>query len=143
MAAPICRDIRISLETMRDAMVDLLFVRVRFVIRLADTFCHHFRIAFFMTSVFAICALHSSSVFQEVSTKSATHNIVKLLSDKLVALLFMDLLFLLAHGTLSIKTDIERSSILKLFGYRDVNCPEMVQKWIQMKYNILPKLIVR
>lgn len=98
-------------------MVDLFFVWISFVICLAYTFCHHFRIALSMASIFAICALHASGVFQEISTKSTTHNVVELLSNKLVALLLMDLFFLLAHSTLSIETDIEGPPILELFGY--------------------------
>jgi hypothetical protein len=44
-------------------MIDLFLVGIRLVIRFADTLRDDFRIAFAMARVFAISALHASSVF--------------------------------------------------------------------------------
>lgn len=59
MAAPIGSNIGESLEAMGDAMVDLLLVRVRLGIRLADTFCDNAWVAFGVASVLAVFALHA------------------------------------------------------------------------------------
>ena len=59
MAAPICTHIGKLLETMRNAMVDLLFIWIGFVIRLADAFRDDFRVAFSVAGVLAIRALHT------------------------------------------------------------------------------------
>ena len=45
---------------MRDAVIDLLFVGVRFIVGLADTFGDDLGITFGVAGVLAICALHAS-----------------------------------------------------------------------------------
>lgn len=62
MATPVGRYVRESLPTVRNTMLDLLFVRVGLVICLADTFGDHFRIALFMAGVLAIGTLHTGSI---------------------------------------------------------------------------------
>jgi hypothetical protein len=66
MTAPICAHIRKLLEAMRDAMVDLLLVWICFCVRLADTLCNDTGIAFCVTSVLAVFALHSSRILEEI-----------------------------------------------------------------------------
>lgn len=117
MATPIGRDVGEILETMRDAVINFLLVGISLVVGFADTFRDHFGITLSMASVLAILTLHAGSIFQEIATKSTTHNVVELLGDKFVALLFVNLFLSLADGALSIKTDIEGSTILQLFGY--------------------------
>lgn len=116
MAAPIGGEIGESFETMRDAMVDLLLVGVCFVIRFADTFGDHLGIALAMAGIFAVGTLHPGSVLQKVTAKSTAHNIVELLRDELVSLLFVNIFLLLPNGTLAIETDIEWPSVLQLLG---------------------------
>ena len=60
MAAPISTHIGEALETMRDPVVELFFVRVCFRVGFADAFGNHFVETRLMTSIFAILALHSS-----------------------------------------------------------------------------------
>lgn len=60
-------------------MVDLRLVRIRFCIRLRDTFRDYLLVALLMASELAIFALHSSGVLEEASTERTAHNIVELL----------------------------------------------------------------
>jgi hypothetical protein len=53
---------------MRNTMVDLLLVRVRFGIRLAYTLGYYTGIALCVAGVFAVLTLHSSRILQEVAT---------------------------------------------------------------------------
>lgn len=100
-------------------MVDPLFIGVGLVVRLADTFCDHLSVTLLVASVLAVCALHACGVLEEISTQGTAHDVVELLGDKLVTLLFVDLFLFLAHGTLSVETDIEGAAIFQLFGCTD------------------------
>jgi hypothetical protein len=115
VAAPVRRDIRKRFETMGNPMVDFLLVRISLVVRFANTFRDHFRIALSMACILAIGTLHAGGVFEEVATEGATHNVVKLLRHELVSLFLVNFFFLLANGTLTVKTDIERSPVFQLF----------------------------
>ena len=117
MTTPVGREVGETLEPMRNTMIDLLLVWIRLVVCFADTLGNDLRVTLAVTRILAVGALHAGSIFQEITTESTTHDIVKLLSDELVSLLFVDLFLLLTNGTLSVKTNIERSSILQLFGY--------------------------
>lgn len=114
MAAPICTYVREILETMRYTVIDLLFVWVGLIIRLADAFCDYLGVAFGVAGVFAVLTLHAGRVFEQFSTESTTHDIVELLLDEFVALLFVNLFFLLSYSTLPIKTDVERTALTSL-----------------------------
>lgn len=116
MTTPIGRDIGKPIPTMRNAVIDFLLVRVCLVIRFADTLRDDFRVALPVASVFAVGALHASSVLQEIAAKGTTHDIVELLRDELVTLLFVDFLLSLSDCTLTVETNVERSSILQLFS---------------------------
>ena len=96
-------------------MVDFLVFAIRFVVSLANAFRDDFWIALCVACVLAVCTLHAGRVFEKFSAKSATHDVVELLLDKFVALLLVDFLFLLADGTLSIETNVERPSASGLF----------------------------
>ena len=97
-------------------MVQFFLIRVGFRIRLADTFCNNFRIAFFVASIFAVLALHSCGVFKKVSTESATHDVVKLLEHEFVAVQFVNLFLSLTNSAFAIESNVKWSSILDLFG---------------------------
>lgn len=103
---------------MGNAVVDLLLVWIRFVVGLADTFGDNLRVTLAVAGVFAIRALHASGILQKVATKSTAHDIVELLCNELVALFLVNLFFLLADGSLTVETNVERSSILQLLGFR-------------------------
>lgn len=60
MATPIGSDVGEIVETMGNAVIDLLFVGIRFVVGFADTFGNHFGVTFGVTRVLAICTLHAS-----------------------------------------------------------------------------------
>jgi hypothetical protein len=117
VTAPVGRDIGETFEAVRNPVIDLLLVRIGLIVRLADTLGDNLGVAFAVAGVFAVRTLHSGRVFEEVSTQRTAHDVVELLSDELVALFLVDLLLLLPHGTLSIETDVEWSTILELFGY--------------------------
>lgn len=99
---------------MRDAMVDLLLVRIGFRVALADAFGDNASVAFGMASVLAILALHPCRVLEELAAKSTAHNVVKLLLHKLVTVHLVDLLLPLADGALSPKTKVNGPAILVL-----------------------------
>lgn len=121
MTTPIGRDVGESLEAMRNTVVDLLFVGVRFVVGLADTLGDDLWIALSVTGIFTVGTLHAGSIFQEITTKCTAHDVVELLSDKFVTLLLVNLLLLLSDGTLTVETDIEGAAILQLLGYRNMS----------------------
>lgn len=116
VAAPISRDVGVSLEPMRNAVVDLLFIRIGLIVCLANTLGHNFRVALSVTGILAVRALHTRCIFEEITTKSAPHNVVELLGNEFVALLLMDLFFLLTDSSLTVETNIKRPPILELFG---------------------------
>ena len=115
MATPVRPNVGEVFKAVRNAMVDLFLILVCLIIRLADTFCDNFGIALCMTSIFAVCTLHAGRVFEEVPTKRASHDIVKLLLDELVALFLVNFFLFLSNGSLSIQTDIEWSPSNCLF----------------------------
>ncbi len=86
---------------MRDAMVDLLLVRIRLGIALANALGDDTRITLCVASVLAVLALHAGRVLEEVAAKGASHNVVELVLDELMAVHLVDLLLALADGTLS------------------------------------------
>ena len=98
-------------------MVNLCLVWIRFCIGLGDTFGDNLAIATFVASKFAVSALHASSIFQEFSAKSASHNVVELLFDKFVPVLFVDFFLLLTNSTLTTKPEIKWLLVLVQFGY--------------------------
>ena len=115
MTAPIGPHVGKILESVWDAMIELLLVRIGFRIRFADTFGNNFRVALFMARIFAIPALHTGGVFQELPAKGTTHDVVELLEHKLMAVKFMDFFFALANGAFTVKTNVEGSSVFELF----------------------------
>lgn len=101
---------------MGNPVVDLLLVGIGLIVCLADTLGDNLGIAFAMASILAVRALHTCGVLEEISTQRTAHDVVELLGDKLVALLFVDLFLLLADGTLSVETNVEGTAILQLLG---------------------------
>ena len=99
-------------------MVELLLVRVGLCIRRTNTLGDDLGVAFLVTGVFAVLALHTSRILQKVPTKGASHDIIELLKNKLVAIQFVYLFFTLTYGTFTIQTKIKRSSIFVLFGWQ-------------------------
>jgi hypothetical protein len=116
VATPIGRKVGEAFETMRNPVVDLLLVGIGLIVGLADTLGDDLGIAFTVASILAVRTLHTRGVLEEISTQRTAHDVVELLGDKLVALLFVDLFLLLAHGTLSVETNIEGTAILQLLG---------------------------
>ena len=102
-------------------MVDLFLLGVCFVVRFADTLGDYLRVALAMAGILAVGTLHPSSILQKVATKRATHDIVELLCNEFVPLLLVDLFLLLSNRTLTIETNVERPSVLQLFGYTPIS----------------------
>lgn len=91
---------------MRNAVINLRLIGIRLSIGLRDTLRDNLRVALLVARKFAIGTLHTSRVLEEVAAKRASHDVVKLLLDKLVAILLMNFVFLLTNGTLSTKSKI-------------------------------------
>jgi hypothetical protein len=125
VTTPIRPYVRKVFEAVRNAMIDLFLILVGFVIRFANTLRDNFGIALRVTGVLAVCTLHSSRVFEEVSTKGTSHDVIELLLDKFVALLLVNFLLFLSNSSLSIEADVEWSSgnCLLLEAHCQVNSP--------------------
>lgn len=118
MATPVGRKVGEALETVGNAVIDLLLIGIGLVVCLADTLGDHLGVTFFVAGVLAIRALHAGSILEEFSTKRTAHDVVELLGNELVTLLLVNLLLLLTDGTLTVETDIEGATILHLLSYR-------------------------
>lgn len=116
MATPVGRDISESFKAMWNAVVDFLLVGIGLVVGLADTLGDDLGVTLAMASILAVGTLHTRCVFQEVAAKRTAHNIIELLRNELVALLFVNLFLSLSDSTLAIQSNVEWSSILQLFG---------------------------
>lgn len=115
MTAPIGPHIGEVLESVWDAMIELLLIRVGFRVRFADAFGDDLRVTLFMARVFTIRALHTRGVFKELSAKSTTHDVVELLKYELMAVKFMHFFLALTDGAFTVETNVEGSSIFELF----------------------------
>lgn len=60
-----------------------------------------------MTRIFAVRTLHAGGIFEELSTESAAHNVVKLLLDELVTVLLDHFFLALTNSSLSTETCIK------------------------------------
>lgn len=96
-------------------MIEFLLVGVCLGVGFANALCHDFGVTFLVACVFAILALHPSRVLQEIPTKSAAHDVVKLLEHEFVTIEFMDFFFPLTDGALAIESKIKWSLILVIF----------------------------
>jgi hypothetical protein len=88
---------------------------------LRDTLGNDLRIALFVTSVVAIRTLHAGSVFEELATEGAAHDVVELLLHELVAILFDDLFFTRANSALSTESDIKGCLVSSVLGWSSVS----------------------
>jgi hypothetical protein len=86
---------------MRYPVINFAFIGICFGVRLRDTLGDNLGIAFLVAGKLAIRTLHTGGIFEEISTKRAAHDVVKLLLHKLVAILFMNFFLLLSNCTLS------------------------------------------
>lgn len=79
MTTPVRAHIRKLFETMWNAMVNLLLIRICLCIGLAYTLGDYTGIALSVASIFTILALHASGVFEKLAAKSTAHDVVELL----------------------------------------------------------------
>lgn len=98
VTTPICANVGDGLETMRDAMVELVFVSVLVGICLGDALGNHLCKALSVAGVLTVFTL-IAAVDHELATQSTAHNVVKLLFDELMAVHFMDFLSSLSDST--------------------------------------------
>lgn len=117
VAAPVGGDVGKTFESVGNAMVDFLLVRIGLVVGFTDTLGDNLGITLAVAGVLAVRTLHAGSILEEFSTQCTAHDVVKLLGDELVTLLFVNLLLLLTNGTLTVKTNIKGTAVLQLFGY--------------------------
>lgn len=106
MTAPIGTRIEKVSPAVRNAVIDLRLIGIRLSIGLRDTLRDNLRVALLVTREFTVGTLHTSRVLEEVAAKRASHDVVKLLLDKLVAILFVNFVFLLTNGTFTTKSKI-------------------------------------
>jgi hypothetical protein len=106
VTAPIGRDVVEGLEPVRNAVVDLLFVRIGFRIALADTLGDDASITLGVTGILAVFALHTGRILEEISAKRTAHDVVELVLNKLVAVHLVDLFLALSNSALSSQTKI-------------------------------------
>lgn len=93
-------------------MVDLFLVRISLSVTLADTLCDHTGITLRMTGVLAILTLHASRVFEKISAKRTTHDVVELVLHELVAVHLVNFLLALTHSTLSAQTKVDWTAVV-------------------------------
>ena len=117
VAAPVRGDVGEAFESVGNAVVDFLLVRIGLVVGFADTLGDNLGVTLAVAGVLAVRTLHTGSILEEFSTQCTSHNVVKLLGDELMTLLLVNLLLLLTHGTLTVKTNIKGTAVLQLFGY--------------------------
>ena len=115
MTAPIGPHVGEILESVRYTMIEFLLIRIGFRIRFADTFGNDLGVALFVARVFAILALHTGGVLEELPAKSTTHDVVELLEHKFMAVKFMNFFFALADGAFAVEANVEGSSVFELF----------------------------
>jgi hypothetical protein len=99
---------------MRYAMVNLALIWIRLGIGLGDAFGDDFAVAILVACELAVCTLHTGSILEKFSTQSATHDVVKLLLDKLVSILLVNFFLAGTNGTLSTDTSGERLLVATL-----------------------------
>jgi len=118
-------------------MVDLLLVRIRFGIGLADTLGDDTRVALGVAGIFAVFALHSGGILEEIAAQSTSHDVVELLRYELMAVHLVDLFLPLSDGTFSVESNIERPPVLGLFCKADgqvdctrrLECEPCINRW--------------
>ena len=103
---------------MGDTMIQFLFIWVGFCVGLAYAFGDYFPVALLVAGVFAILTLHTSRIFEELAAEGTTHNIIELLKHKLVPVQLVYLFFPLTNGTFTVESNVERSTIFCLFGWK-------------------------
>lgn len=106
VATPLRSHIGYRLESMRNPVLNLFFIRTPFIIGLRDTLCHHFLVTLPVASVLAIGTLHSRRVLEQFTAERTAHDVVELLFDKLVPIHLVNLIFPGTNGALSSKAEI-------------------------------------
>lgn len=106
VAAPFRTTIRNWLETVRDAMVEFVFIVDR-IATLGDTLSHHLLVTFLVTQEAAVLTL-IPSVTQKFPTKRTAHNVVELFLNELMAVLLENLFLLLTDSAMTAQSAHER-----------------------------------
>lgn len=119
MAAPVGAHVGELVKAMWNAMIDLLFIRIRLGIGLADALGDDAGIAFGVAGITTILALHAGRVLEEFTAQGTTHDVVELLGDKLVTKHLVDLFLSLANGAFAIESGVEHAFVLGLFREAD------------------------
>lgn len=83
-------------------MIQSFFFRIRFRIQFADALRNDFRVALLVACILAVLTLHTSGVLEKVPTERASHDVVELLRDELMAIHLVDFLLTLANGALPV-----------------------------------------
>ena len=112
MAAPIRTHIREPFEPMMDAVVQLGLVGIGLGVGLGYTFRDYLAVALLVACVLAVSALHTSSIFEEVSTICTSHDVIKLLLHELVTILLVNLFFALSYRSFATQSNVERFLVL-------------------------------
>ena len=102
MTAPIGAHIRETFKSMWNPVVEFLFIWIRLRIGLADTLRNNLGVAFAVTRVLAILALHTRGVLEEIPTQGTSHDTIELLNDKFMPILLLNFFFSLSYCTLAV-----------------------------------------
>lgn len=137
MTAPVGAHIGEGFEAVRNAVVELGLVRIRFCVGLGDALGDHLLVAFLVARVLAVGTLHASRILEEIAAEGAPHDVIELLLDELVAVLLVDFLLALTNGALAVETNVERPAILVLLG-----CDTVSLAHDSFPRRDLPKLMV-
>jgi hypothetical protein len=116
MTAPISAHVGKVFESMRDAMVEFGLIWIGLGVRLRDTLGDHLWVTLLVASVIAVRTLHAGSVLEELTTESATHDVIELLLHEFVAILFDNFFFALANSAFATKSDVEWCLITRVLG---------------------------
>jgi uncharacterized membrane protein len=95
-------------------MIDFFLVGIAFSITLANALGDDAGVAFGVASVLAVLALHPRRVLEKVPTQSTTHDVVKLVLNKLVSVQLVDLFLALSNGTLAAQAEIHGAPVIIL-----------------------------
>jgi hypothetical protein len=114
MAAPIGSRVEKVCPTMGNSVIDLGLVGIRFSIGLGNALRNDLRITFLVACELAVGTLHTGRILKEIAAECASHDVVELLLDELVAILFMDFIFLLPNSTFAAETNVVCALLLVL-----------------------------
>ena len=97
-------------------MVNLLLIWIGFVVRLANALGDDLWKALSVAQVLAIGTLHTRRILQKFTAKGTAHNVIELLRNEFVTLLFSNNVSLLTYSALAIKPSVIHAALVGVFN---------------------------